>query len=87
MTDLPSSHGIFVLLLTGFAFYLFTRDRLRLEASGLIILVILVLTFELFPYSANGDTLSPIEFLSGFGHEALITICALMILSKGLETT
>ena len=87
MPDLPNSHGIFVLLLTGFAFYLFTRDRLRLEASGLIILVILVLTFELFPYSANGDTLSPIEFLSGFGHEALITICALMILGKGLETT
>jgi len=31
LPDLPESHGIFVLLLTGFALYLFTRDRLPKE--------------------------------------------------------
>ena len=85
--DLPNSHGFFVLLLTGFTFYLFTRERLLLEASGLMILVVLTLAFELSPYSANGKTLSPLTFLTGFEHEALVTICALMILGKSLETT
>ena len=87
MPDLPDSHGIFVLFLTGFALYLFTRDRLPLEASGLTILVILILSFQLIPYEADGEVLVPTTFLTGFGHEALIAICALMIMGKGLETT
>jgi len=84
---LPDSHGIFVLLLTPLALYLFTRDRLPLEASGLAILVILVLIFQLFPYQVGGERLAPTAFLAGFGNEALITICALMIMGKGLEAT
>ena len=87
MPDLPDSHGIFVLLLTGFALYLFTRDRLPLEASGLTILIILILSFQLIPYEAGGEVLAPTLFLTGFGHEALIAVCALMIMGKGLETT
>jgi di/tricarboxylate transporter len=85
--NLPDNHGIFVLLLTGFALYLFTRDRLPLEASGLAILVILITSFQLYPYEADGEVLAPIIFLTGFGHEALIAVCALMIMGKGLETT
>ncbi len=87
MPILPDPHGVFVLLLTPLALYLFTRDRLPLEASGLAILVILVVSFQLFPYEANGERLEPTSFLAGFGNEALITICALMILGKGLEAT
>lgn len=83
----PDPHGVFVLLLTPLALYLFTRDKLPLEASGLIIIVILVLSFQLFPYEVNGERLAPTSFLAGFGNEALITICALMILGKGLEAT
>ncbi len=30
---------------------------------------------------------TPQRLFSGFGHEALITICALMIIGKGMETT
>jgi di/tricarboxylate transporter len=87
MANLPDTHGIFVLLLTGMALYLFTRDKLPLEASGLAILLILLLSFELFPYYVDGVRLLPTSFLSGFGHEALITIAALMIMGKGLEVT
>ncbi|MED5536070.1 MAG: SLC13 family permease [Pseudomonadota bacterium] len=87
MPNLPDNHGIFVLLLTGFALYLFTRDRLPLEASGLAILVILITSFQLYPYEADGEALAPTTFLTGFGHEALIAVCALMIMGKGLETT
>ncbi len=87
MPNLPDNHGIFVLLLTGFTLYLFTRDRLPLEASGLAILVILITSFQLYPYEADGGVLAPTIFLAGFGHEALIAVCALMIMGKGLETT
>lgn len=76
------------MLVTAFALYLFTRDKLPLEASGLTILIILVLGFQLFPYeTADGSRLEATRFLSGFGHEALITICALLILGKAMETT
>lgn len=85
--SLPDSHGIFVLLLTVVALYLFTRDNLPLEASALTILIILLLTFQLFPYEVDGLRFAPTRFLSGFGHEALITICALMVIGKGLEVT
>ena len=87
MPSLPDAHGIFVLLLTPFALYLFTRDRLPLEASGLAILIILMLSFQIFPYTVDGQRLIPTSFLAGFGNEALITICALMIMGRGLEGT
>ncbi len=87
MASLPGAHGIFVLLLTVVALYLFTRDRLPLEASALAILIVLLVVFELFPYEVDGVRLAPTSFLSGFGHEALITICALMIIGTALEVT
>jgi di/tricarboxylate transporter len=84
---LSDPHAIFVLFVTVFALYLFTRDSLPLEASGLTILIVLILAFQLFPYHVDGRTLTPQDFLSGFGQEALITVCALMIIGKGIETT
>jgi len=75
------------LLLTVAALVLFTRDQIPLEASSLAILVTLLLVFELFPYQGPDGRLDPIEFLAGFGNEALITIGALLIMAKGLETT
>jgi di/tricarboxylate transporter len=42
-----------------------------------------VLGFYLFPYGS----VQPADFFRSFGHEALITISALLIVSKGLETT
>ena len=83
----PDIHGIAVLVLTGFALVLFTRDRIALETSSLFILIFLVLGFQLFPYERNGLSLRPADFFIGFGNEALVTICALMIVGKALETT
>ena len=87
MPPVPDGHTIFVLALTALALYLFTRDRLPLEASSLAILCILILGFQFFPYEVHGEFLGTESFLLGFGHEALITICALMIMGKGLEVT
>ncbi len=83
----PDAHGIAVLLLTVVALFLFTRDRIPLESSSLGILIVLVAGFQFFPYVGDGVPVGPVEFFAGFGNEALITICALMIVGKALETT
>lgn len=84
----PDAHGIAVLALTILALFLFTRDRIPLESSSLAILIILVVGFELVPYYKDGErALAPAELFAGFGNEALIAICALMMVGKALETT
>jgi len=83
----PNEHGIAVLILTGIALVLFTRDKIPLETSCLIVLIALVSGFQFFPYQINEIPLNPIDFFAGFGNEALITICALMIIGKGIEIT
>lgn len=83
----PDIHGVAVLLLTVVALFLFTRDWLPLETSSLAILIILTAGFQLFPYETGGEPLGPVQFFAGFGNEALITICALMIVGKAMETT
>ena len=85
--NLPDAHGFAVLLLIAVALYLFTRDRLPLESSSLAILIILITGFYLFPYDVDGAPLGPAQFFSGFGSEALITICCLIMVGKALETT
>jgi di/tricarboxylate transporter len=87
VSTLPDPHAIFILLITVLALYLFTRDRIPLEASSLAILIVLIALFQLFPYARDGVPLEAPRFLEGFGNEALVTICALMILGKGMETT
>ena len=81
------AHGIAVLVLTILALFLFTRDRIPLESSSLAILIILVVGFEVFPYVKDGDQLGAADFFAGFGNEALVAICALMMVGKALETT
>jgi len=83
----PDAHGIAVLLLTVVALFLFTRDNIPLESSSLTIFVILVAGFALFPYSKDGVVVGPMDFFAGFGNEALVAICALMMVGKALETT
>src|SRR5690625_780608 len=82
---LPNYHAIGVLLLVLLALVLFSRDRIPLETSSLVVLAILTIGFQVFPYtSPGGRELNPAEFYAGFGHQALIAVCALMILAQGL---
>jgi len=84
----PDAHGIAVLVLTVIALVLFTRDNIPLESSSLGILVALILMFQIFPYTSDGERLlGPADFFGAFGNEALVAVCALMIVGKGLETT
>ena len=83
----PDIHGVAVLLLTVVALCVVTRDWLPLETSSLAVLIVLVAGFQLFPYETGAEPLGPVQFFAGFGNEALITICALMIVGKAMETT
>lgn len=83
MPPLPDWHALSVILLTGVALYLFTKDRIPLETTGLTVVLLLVVGFFLFPYK----NIRPADFFLSFGNEALVTICALLIVGRGLETT
>jgi di/tricarboxylate transporter len=84
----PDPHGIAVMLLAVVALFLFSRDRIPMETSALVVLGALIVGFEVFPYvSPTGQTLSTGSFLAGFGNNALITIMALLICTRGLEVT
>ena len=83
----PDAHGLAVLLLTVAALVLFTRDSIPLASSSLAVLLALTAGFYLFPYETPAGALDPAVFFGGFGNEALIAVCALMIVGKALETT
>ncbi len=83
----PDYHGIAVLVLTGLALILFTRDKIPLETTSFIVLLMLIGGFQFFPYTIGGETFGRLDFFSGFGNEALITICSLMIIGQAIERT
>ena len=84
---MPEPHAIAAMLLTVIALVLFTRERIPLETSSMAVIAALAIGFELFPYHADGRTLHAVEFFHGFGHEALVAVCALMIVGQGLVRT
>jgi di/tricarboxylate transporter len=74
--------------LTAVALYLFARDRLPIETSSLVVIALLAILFTIFPYApAAKEALDPVRFFAGFGNEALVAICALMMASQGLVAT
>jgi len=81
------AHALAVLALTGFAFALFASDKVSIETISLLVLVLLAVGFQIFPYSRDGEVVPPGMFFFGFGHQALIAICSLMVLGHGLVVT
>ena len=82
-----NSHALFVLILTGVALWLFRSSRIPLESSSLTVIIILAVGFELFPFETKDVRLSAVDFFLGFGHQALIAVCALMVAGQGLVRT
>ncbi len=86
-----SPHAIAVLVLTFVALVLFTREKILLQTSALIVLCLLVFGFSIFPYQYEVDgelrQFNAVNFFQGFGHEALIAVCALMVVGTGLVKT
>lgn len=85
--QVPNTHALVMLLMTGVALFLFTREKIRLESSSLAILVMVVVGFEIFPFEGARGAIEPMTFFYGFGHEALVAVCALMIAGEALVQT
>lgn len=87
MSTAPGPHAYVAIALACVAIFLYTRQKLRIESSSFLILITILAWFELFNIEYQGDRVQARHFLSGFGHEALITVVSLMILARGLEVT
>jgi di/tricarboxylate transporter len=83
----PNAHALGVMFLTVLALILFTREKIPLESSSLLVLIGLAVGFELFPFQTDGSALHAVDFFHGFGHEALVAVCALMIAGQGIVRT
>ncbi len=82
-----NSHALAVMLLTLLALFLFSREKIPLETSSLFIIVTLTVGFTLFPYQNENTRIHALDFFAGFGHEALVAVCALMVAGQGLVRT
>jgi di/tricarboxylate transporter len=80
-------HAVAVLTITIATFWLFAKEQLPVQSTALLSLLALMLLFGLFPYHRGDRPLGPEQFLAGFGNSALVTICFLMMLGRGLVTT
>jgi di/tricarboxylate transporter len=78
-----SGHAVLLLLFTAVVFALFAWDRFEIGSVCLAVLILLPALFFVFPL----DGVQPYRFLQGFGHPALVAICALMILGHALVLT
>lgn len=85
--DLPDTHALITLVVAAVAFYLYTRSWLRVEMVSVLLLLALLTIFHFFPFVSRDGQLTEVEVLGSFGHPALVAICCLMILARGLTVT
>ena len=84
---LPNMHALAVMIMIVVALVLFTRENIPMETTSLVVLVVLAIGFQLFPYESDGQVLKPSDFFAGFGNRALIAVSALMVVGQGLIST
>jgi di/tricarboxylate transporter len=87
MLTAPSWHAVAALLLTLGMFYAFARTKLRVELICLMLIALLAVGLYFFPVRTGNEVAGIKIAFGGFGHEALIAICSLMILGRGLVVT
>lgn len=78
-----SGHAVLMLVFTTVVFAVFVWDRYEISSVSLAVLILLPALFFLFPLPG----VEPYGFLAGFGHPALVAICALMVLGHALVLT
>ena len=83
----PEPHAIALIGVTVVIFFLYTRPWIRMELVSLLLLFALLVLFYAFPYTSGGAQLTDAEVFHAFGHPALVAICSLMVLARGLTMT
>ncbi|MFN3988642.1 MAG: SLC13 family permease [Erythrobacter sp.] len=87
MLDAPSYHAIAAMAVTVAMFIAFARGRAPVEIISLVTIAVIGVGLYFFPLEGAKPTDGLALAFSGFGHQALITICALMIMGRGLVVT
>ena len=87
MLEIPSYHAIAAMAVTIAMFIAFARGRYPEEIISLITIAVIGVGLYFAPLEGNKPTDGLVIAFGGFGHQALITICALMIMGRGLVVT
>ncbi|RVT51482.1 SLC13 family permease [Rubrivivax albus] len=78
-----SGHAVLMLVFALGVFATFALDRFQIGSVCLAVLILLPTLFFVFPH----PDVEPYRFFGGFGHPALVAICALMVLGHALVLT
>ncbi|NNF94835.1 MAG: SLC13 family permease, partial [Altererythrobacter sp.] len=87
MIALPSLHAFAAMALTVAMFVGFARGRMSIEIISLLTIAVIAVGLYFFPLEGTSPTDGLVLAFEGFGHYALITICALMVMGRGLVVT
>ncbi|MEL6878523.1 MAG: SLC13 family permease, partial [Pseudomonadota bacterium] len=87
MLSMPSYHAMAAMAVTIAMFVAFARGRLSVEIISLLTIAVIAVGLYFFPLPDTKPTDGLALAFGGFGHYALITICALMIMGRGLVVT
>ncbi|KPF65073.1 transporter [Porphyrobacter sp. AAP60] len=87
MLEAPSYHAIAAMAVTIAMFIAFARGRYPEEIISLITIAVIGVGLYFAPLEGAKPTDGLVIAFGGFGHQALITICALMIMGRGLVVT
>lgn len=87
MPGMPSYHALAAMLVTIAMFVAFARGRMPVEIVSLLTIAVIAVGLYFFPLPETRPTDGLALAFAGFGHYALITICALMIMGRGLVVT
>jgi di/tricarboxylate transporter len=87
MIEAPSYHALGAMIVTVAMFVAFARGRMSTEIVSLLTIAVIAVGLYFFPMEGSQPTDGLELAFSGFGHYALITICALMIMGRGLVVT
>jgi len=87
MLEAPSYHAIAAMAVTVAMFIAFARGRYPEEIISLVTIAVIAVGLYFAPLAGTKPTDGLALAFGGFGHSALITICALMIMGRGLVVT
>ncbi|WFL76897.1 SLC13 family permease [Altererythrobacter arenosus] len=87
MLEMPSFHAIAAMVVTIAMFVGFVRGRMSIEIISLLTIAVIAVGLYFFPLEGTKEVDGLELAFGGFGHPALITICALMVMGRGLVVT
>lgn len=82
-----NAHGVAMLVFAALMFAMLIWDRVSIATVCLGTLALLPLGFALWPLHTAHGAVDPMRFFAGFGHPALVAICALMVIGHALVLT